>query len=144
MVPGEGSGLQQHVCCNCGEHSIINWKVCSVRFIFSVLHVDDEFINAGVAVPHFVEDENEFYAGGAVESSTEFGKMIKEISWRDGGEEGVWVTQLLNKGCFDVGDDEVARADFHCMYPVFGCLSPPFIRVPCRASLVCGRLSRVL
>ena len=54
---------------------------------------------------------------GGVEASTNFRKMIKEILWRDGGEEGVWVTQLLNLRCFDVGNDEVARADFHCIDP---------------------------
>ena len=63
--------------------------------------------------------EDEFYAGGAVEASAEFGKIIEEISWRDGGEEGVGVTQLLNPHCFDVGDDEVVRANFHCTDPVF-------------------------
>ena len=36
--------------------------------------------------------EDEFYAGRAVEASTEFGKITKEILWRDGGEEVMRVT----------------------------------------------------
>ena len=88
-VLGKRFGLQQYVCCEGGKHAVGDWKVCAVRFILSVLHVVDELIDAGLPVPHFVKAEDEFYAGGAVKASTEFGKMIKEISWRDGGEEGV-------------------------------------------------------
>ena len=46
-VLGEGSGLQQHVCCESSEHFFVDWKVFAVLFILGVLHVDDELIDAG-------------------------------------------------------------------------------------------------
>ena len=76
----------------------------------SVLHVDDELIDAGVAVPYFVQAGDEFHAKGAVETSTEFSKMIEEILCRGGGEEGVRVTQLLNSNFFGICNDQVVCA----------------------------------
>ena len=90
-----------------------------VPFLLSALHVDDKLIDTGVAVPHFVQAKDGFHSIGAVEASTEFNKIIEEILWRDGSEEIVRVTQLLNSRFFDVGHDQVARADFHCTDPVF-------------------------
>ena len=117
-VPGEGAGLQQHVCCEGIKHAVGDGKVCTVQFLLRNLHVDDELIEAGVAVPYFVQAEDEFHAGGAVKASTKSSKMIKEISWRDGSEEGIRVTQLLNPHCFDVGNDQVAHVNFYCTHPV--------------------------
>ena len=91
-VPVEGARLQQHVCCEGGKYVVGDRKVCVVQFVLIFLHVDDELIDTGVSVPHFVKAEDEFYAGRAVEASTKFGKIIKEILWRDGGEEVVRVT----------------------------------------------------
>ena len=117
-VPGYVSGLQQHVCCKVGKRVVGDGEVCTVQFLLSVLHVDDELIDTRVAVPLFVQAKDEFHAREAVKASTEFSNMIEEILWRDGGEENVRVMQLLNPRCFDVGDDQVARANFHCTDPV--------------------------
>ena len=106
-VPGKGSRLQQHVCCEGSEYVVGDRKVCTVQFILSVLHVNYNLVDAWVAVLHVLKAEDEFYAGGEVKASTKFGKMIKKSWCRYSGKEGTRLTQLLNSRCFDVSGDEV-------------------------------------